>query len=119
MRRQDSASVVQHIETIDGDVELTVDKARTLAKKMFFIGFAALPWLWFVNAWYFWPQLKLQQDPVVTLYVKRSAAGFVLFTLLLLPWTLTFLFGGKAVVGDNLWNQLSITKIDMSGLTAE
>jgi hypothetical protein len=31
--------------------------------------------------------------------LRGSAAGFVIFSAILLPWTLTFLIGGKAVRG--------------------
>ncbi len=32
---------------------------------LFLGGFALLPWLWFANAWLFWPHLQRQGDPVV------------------------------------------------------
>jgi len=35
-----------------------------------------------------------------------------LATAVVLPWTLTFLFGGERVVGRSRWEALSMTRLD-------
>jgi len=46
------------VETIDGDVGMSTSLARSLARKMYLSGFALLPWMWFVNVWFFWPHIN-------------------------------------------------------------
>mmetsp|Transcript_7818 Transcript_7818/g.13438 ORF Transcript_7818/g.13438 Transcript_7818/m.13438 type:complete len:135 (-) Transcript_7818:501-905(-) len=99
-----------HVDTIDGDVGMNLAKARSLARKMFLFGFALLPWMWFVNVWYFWPQIN-GKDRILRTYVRRSAVGFVVFSAILLPWTATFLIGGKRLFGDDLWHRLSVSEL--------
>eukprot|EP00976_Prorocentrum_cordatum_P094207 1189702-Prorocentrum_minimum.AAC.4 len=46
------------VDTIDGDVGMSTSLARSLARKMYLSGFAFLPWMWFVNVWFFWPHIN-------------------------------------------------------------
>mmetsp|Transcript_24691 Transcript_24691/g.53868 ORF Transcript_24691/g.53868 Transcript_24691/m.53868 type:complete len:118 (+) Transcript_24691:97-450(+) len=98
------------VETIDGDVGMSTSLARSLARKMYLSGFALLPWMWFVNVWFFWPHIN-GNDRVLKKYVRRSAVGFVVFSAVLLPWTATFLVGGRKLFGDELWHRLSVDSI--------
>mmetsp|Transcript_32177 Transcript_32177/g.44630 ORF Transcript_32177/g.44630 Transcript_32177/m.44630 type:complete len:120 (+) Transcript_32177:30-389(+) len=100
------------IETIDGFIGLTLREGRSLSRKLFYAGFCALPWLWFVNVWFFYPQLKRGKDVgdrELFQYVRASAIGFVVFSICFLPWTLTYLIGGEKLLGTSLWNRLSLS----------
>lgn len=102
--------------TVDGDVGLSDDEARTLARRYYYGGFFALPWLWFVNCYLFWPVLLHNGDAVIRSYVWRSAIGFGLFTAVLLPWALCFAFGGEKLIGPS-WRKLAVYNIaDISDL---
>mmetsp|Transcript_8986 Transcript_8986/g.16895 ORF Transcript_8986/g.16895 Transcript_8986/m.16895 type:complete len:118 (-) Transcript_8986:127-480(-) len=105
-----NAATLSSVETIDGHVGLSSSAARDLARKMFGFGFFALPWMWLVNVWFFWPQIN-SDDLVLRKYVRGSAIGFVLFSAILLPWTIAFLIAGKDLVGTELWHQLSISRL--------
>eukprot|EP00897_Mesotaenium_endlicherianum_P001300 jgi/Mesen1/1198/ME000128S00173 len=93
--------------TIDGDIGLSDEEARKLARNFFYGGFLALPWLWFVNCYFFWPVLRHNGDSVIRSYVVRSGIGFLLFTVVLLPWALTFMIGGEKVIGAS-WKNLAV-----------
>jgi len=45
------------VETIDAVDGLPDEEARTLSKRMWYLGWCGLPWMWFVNAYFFWPHL--------------------------------------------------------------
>eukprot|EP00271_Cylindrocystis_brebissonii_P018566 TRINITY_DN533_c0_g1_i1.p2 TRINITY_DN533_c0_g1~~TRINITY_DN533_c0_g1_i1.p2 ORF type:complete len:120 (+),score=14.01 TRINITY_DN533_c0_g1_i1:427-786(+) len=93
-----TVSPVRHL-TIDGDVGLSDEEARRLARIYFFAGFLALPLLWFVNCYYFWPVLRHGGDTVILNYVRFSAVGFALISAIFLPWVLSYAFGGEALFG--------------------
>ncbi|GLJ21513.1 hypothetical protein SUGI_0397800 [Cryptomeria japonica] len=57
------------------------------ARNFFYAGFFLLPGLWFVNVFYFWPALA---HPPIRPYVVWSAIGFIVYTLVLVSWALTF-----------------------------
>ena len=42
------------VETIDAVDGLPEEEARTLSKRMWYLGWFGLPFMWFVNAYYFW-----------------------------------------------------------------
>lgn len=44
--------------TIDGPLGLTEEASVDYARRFYKFGFALLPWLWFVNCFYFWPVLR-------------------------------------------------------------
>ncbi|CAI5532163.1 unnamed protein product [Closterium sp. Naga37s-1] len=60
------ATAARHL-TVDGDVGLSDDAARSLARGFFLGGFLLLPWLWFVNCYFFWPVLRYNagHDPLL------------------------------------------------------
>lgn len=47
---------------------------------------------------------------------RYSAAAFVAFMALFLPWMLTFMVGGPAVVGADLYAKLDVTQVDIRAL---
>ena len=52
--------------TVDGPLGLgsqDTESARRQARNFFYAGFAFLPWLWFVNCFYFWPILRRSYHP--------------------------------------------------------
>ncbi|MQL83736.1 hypothetical protein Taro_016231 [Colocasia esculenta] len=97
--------------TVDGQLGLeSEDKAVEYARRFFFWGFFCLPWLWAVNCFYFWPALRgwpatSTPFPRLRPYIVRSALGFLVFTVLLASWALTFAIGGEQVFGP-AWNNL-------------
>ena len=54
---------------------------------MFYGGFAALPWLWFVSWWHF-RKVASQPDahPSLAVYVNRSLIGAICGAVALLSW---------------------------------
>ncbi|KAK3240165.1 hypothetical protein CYMTET_49977 [Cymbomonas tetramitiformis] len=106
-----NSGVATTITTIDPHCTLPQEKARRLSRNMFYSGFLGLPWMWFVNVWFFWPQLNNTEDHVIRSYVVRSGVGFLAISAVLLPWSAFFLFGGKQAVGEDLWRKLSITEV--------
>ncbi|KAH7373940.1 hypothetical protein KP509_17G080300 [Ceratopteris richardii] len=100
--------------TVDGPVGMhDQEAARRQARNFFFAGFILLPWLWFVNCFYFWPVLRQRHrgsDPLLRSYIVRSAIGFLVYSSLLLIWTMTFTFGREHVFGS-LWKTLAVYEI--------
>jgi Presenilin enhancer-2 subunit of gamma secretase len=43
---------------------------------LFFAGFALLPWLWFVNIWFFFPAVRDGHDPVVSKCKSPLPCGY-------------------------------------------
>ena len=52
------------VETVDAVDGLPEEEARTLSKRMWYLGWFGLPLMWFVNAYYFWPHLADHDDDV-------------------------------------------------------
>ncbi|KAL3528082.1 hypothetical protein ACH5RR_012738 [Cinchona calisaya] len=106
--------------TVDGPLGLSEEESIGQARKFFKFGFLLLPWLWAVNCFYFWPVLKMptsHNHPQLRYYVVGSAIGFLVFTVLLSSWTLTFVIGGEHLFG-RAWNQLVMYNLaDRFGLT--
>ena len=50
------------VETIDAVNGLPEEEARTLSRRMWYLGWFGLPLMWFVNAYYFWPHLSNDDD---------------------------------------------------------
>ncbi|XP_027073570.1 probable gamma-secretase subunit PEN-2 isoform X3 [Coffea arabica] len=106
--------------TIDGPLGLSQEESIGQARKFFKFGFLLLPWLWAVNCFYFWPVLRKptsHSHPQLRYYVVGSAIGFVVFTVLLTSWALTFAIGGEHLFG-HAWDQLVMYNLaDRYGLT--
>ena len=111
--------------TVDGEElngDLSREAARKQARRLFYAGFAGLPALWLVNAWFFWPAVRRRHpasayDHEVTTYATWSLALGVLFSAFAASWTLTFWLGGPSVVGQGLWDKLAVSRLDL-GLDA-
>ncbi|GMH33220.1 hypothetical protein BSKO_01054 [Bryopsis sp. KO-2023] len=103
--------------TIDGE-EMEIDKARALSRRMYLMGFALLPWMWFTNVWLFWPTLKRGDDPVVKKYTQSSAIGFCIASAIFLPWMLSYLIGGEALFGKDLFRKLDSSRLDLEAYGA-
>ena len=62
--------------TIDGDVGLPDEEATLYARGYFLGGFFFLPWLWFANAYLFWPVLTKRAGGTSTpLYRCKFSLG--------------------------------------------
>ncbi|KAG4086560.1 gamma-secretase aspartyl protease complex, presenilin enhancer-2 subunit [Neocallimastix lanati (nom. inval.)] len=64
----------------------------SISKKMFYGGFAFLPWLWLVNWIYFNPVLKQRPglSEQIHFYVKWSFIGAAIWIVLLATWVIIF-----------------------------
>ncbi|KAJ8647320.1 hypothetical protein MRB53_000343 [Persea americana] len=105
--------------TIDGPLGLTEEDSEAYARSFFKYGFFLLPWLWAINCYYFWPVFRSspRSFPRIRRYVIGSAIGFVVFTVLLFSWALTFAIGGERLFGL-VWGQLVMYNVaDRLGLT--
>jgi hypothetical protein len=70
-----SLGLQQNWPTVDGPLGVYHDEAVKLAKSFYFVGFLCLPWLWFINCFYFWPVLRNSRaDPLIRPCTSRSAA---------------------------------------------
>lgn len=106
-----SSSVRPAWVTVDGPLGIQQEAALAQARNFFYGGFFLLPWLWFVNCFYFWPVLRHPRpDPVLRSYIVRSAIGFSVYTSLLLMWALTYAIGGEQLFGSS-WKNLSVYEI--------
>jgi hypothetical protein len=47
--------------------------------------------------------------------VRRSALWFVVYSCLLLPWTLTYWIGGAGLLGQRAFDDLDVTRLDLAG----
>ncbi|CAI5463178.1 unnamed protein product [Closterium sp. Yama58-4] len=106
------ATAARHL-TVDGDVGLSDDAARSLARGFFLGGFLLLPWLWFVNCYFFWPVLRYNagHDPLLRSYVVGSAIGCSVAFSLLACWSLAYSLGGEALLGADTWQKLAVYNI--------
>ncbi|ORX62706.1 gamma-secretase subunit PEN-2-like protein [Hesseltinella vesiculosa] len=67
--------------------KLTFDEMLVISKKMFYGGFAFLPFLWLVNFIYFFGQAHRPTAPKqLKQYVYMSLAGCVLWFIALTTW---------------------------------
>ncbi|OVA05675.1 Gamma-secretase aspartyl protease complex [Macleaya cordata] len=105
--------------TIDGPLGLSEEDSLSYARSFFKFGFLLLPWLWAVNCFYFWPVLRHSPSfPRIRRYVFGSAVGFLLLTVLLSSWALTFVIGGERLFGP-VWERLVMYNVaDRFGLTS-
>lgn len=99
--------------SVDGNLFLA-HEARITAKRYYIAGFFGLPWFWACNIWLFFPDFVHGTDPVVKQYTRKSALWFVVYTALLLPWTLTYLIGGASVLGTKTYKDLDIMNVDLA-----
>ncbi|KAK4358695.1 hypothetical protein RND71_020924 [Anisodus tanguticus] len=106
--------------TIDGPLGLTEQDSVDHARRFFKFGFLFLPWLWAVNCFYFWPVLRRpgsNSDPELRRYVVGSSIGFMVFTVVLSTWALTFSIGGERLFG-HAWDKLVMYNVaEKYGLT--
>ncbi|KAG7672400.1 hypothetical protein Ndes2526B_g09088 [Nannochloris sp. 'desiccata'] len=101
------------IATCDGDYLLS-SEARQTAKRYYLIGWFLLPWFWVVNVWLFWPHFwHSNGDFVIKQYTRKSAVMTAVYTCLLLPWMLVYWIGGPAVLGQEMYDKLDVTKLNL------
>lgn len=68
-----------------------MDESAQLARQMFFIGCFGLPWLWLLNALYFYPDIRTGKASIETrTWAYRSFVGSAIMFLALLIWIITF-----------------------------
>ncbi|KAJ6805841.1 putative gamma-secretase subunit PEN-2 [Iris pallida] len=111
--------------TVDGPLGLSAEEGVGYARSFFRWGFFFLPFLWAVNCFYFWPVLRRSPSTLpassplhqIRPYVMRSAIGFLVFSILLTTWSLTFMIGGEQLFGP-VWKDLVMYNLaDKLGLT--
>ncbi|XP_020600298.1 probable gamma-secretase subunit PEN-2 [Phalaenopsis equestris] len=107
--------------TVDGPLGLSEERSLEYARSFFRWGFFLLPFLWAVNCFYFWPVLRSRSPSSsfqrIRPYVVGSAIGFLIFTVLLSSWALTFAIGGVRLFGP-VWEGLVMYNVaDKFGLT--
>jgi presenilin enhancer 2 len=80
------------VEAMDrAEEQLTPDKMKLIAKRLFIGGFFLLPFLWLVNAFYFRRYYKHPATPeLVRRYVRMSLTAFALSLALWLGWLLLY-----------------------------
>ncbi|KAG2440962.1 hypothetical protein HXX76_003815 [Chlamydomonas incerta] len=94
---------------------MPVQKARLLSKRMFYGGFCFLPLMWGMNVWLFWPDFKAPRgDPIIRKYTKWSAIGFIVATVIFLPWLLLYAIAGQDILSPNVYNALNAAALDLS-----
>ena len=58
-----------------------------VARRLFFVGFLALPWLWGVSAAYYWPKARQRgSNSELWKYVRNSLIGFVVSFAIFATW---------------------------------
>lgn len=66
MMEEGESSGLHHWPTVDGPLGVYHEEAVKLAKSFFYAGLLCLPWLWFINCFYFWPVLRnCRSDPLI------------------------------------------------------
>ncbi|KAL0081385.1 gamma-secretase aspartyl protease complex, presenilin enhancer-2 subunit [Phycomyces blakesleeanus] len=71
--------------------KMSNDELITISKKMFYGGFAFLPFLWLVNVMYFFTMCrKSTAPPALRKYVLMSLAGCILSFIALTTWYAVF-----------------------------
>eukprot|EP01095_Lingulamoeba_sp_RSL-Kostka_P003707 TRINITY_DN1469_c0_g1_i1.p1 TRINITY_DN1469_c0_g1~~TRINITY_DN1469_c0_g1_i1.p1 ORF type:complete len:100 (+),score=22.43 TRINITY_DN1469_c0_g1_i1:134-433(+) len=87
------------------DPRRTTGGMRRVSKRMFIAGFFLLPWVWFVNFFYFYKYLKYNKTPKeVKQYVWLSLIFGIITTVLMFVWYFVFYFGYNTwgITGENL-----------------
>ncbi|KAG0463328.1 hypothetical protein HPP92_019397 [Vanilla planifolia] len=107
--------------TVDGPLGLSEERSLEYARSFFKWGFCLLPLLWAVNCFYFWPVLRNRSSASsfrrIRPYVVGSSVAFLIFTILLSSWALTFAIGGERLFGP-AWKELVMYNVaDKLGLT--
>ena len=126
------------VETVDAVYGLPEEEARTLARRMWYLGWFGLPLAWAVNAYYFWPHITaddgeddgddgdedvglggvgggahvecLRKDPEIRRYALMSLRGAQAAAVVVGAWAATFLVGGKQLFGRDAWSALAVTE---------
>ncbi|KAK9855780.1 hypothetical protein WJX84_005776 [Apatococcus fuscideae] len=102
---QEDALARQTVRTVDG-ADMPLQQAHRLTRVFFIAGWCLLPWIWFVNVWLFWPSFRAGSDPI-KMYTRWSALGFIMTSLVFLPWMVGFMIGKESFVGHDVfvkWN---------------
>jgi hypothetical protein len=125
------------VATVDAMEGLPTQRARDLARRLWYLGWCGLPLAWAYNAYMFWPHIapdpsdasdvgltvdaddgadaypseQTRRDPVVARYAEMSMRGAKAVGVVVVAWAATFLLGGEWLVGETLWNRLSITAL--------
>ena len=81
------------------------------------MGFFFLPFLWLVNVWLFWPDLRSGRDREIQKYARRSLYGVIVSSSIFFPWFIFFFAGGKKYLGDT-YRKLDITTFPLSDYIA-
>ncbi|EGC31256.1 hypothetical protein DICPUDRAFT_40183 [Dictyostelium purpureum] len=74
-----------------------------IAKKLWFIGFFFLPWVWLINILYFVPHRNNLNDKVKW-YLKFSLIGFFAYSTIFMAWMGIYLVNRNkwGAFGDNI-----------------
>lgn len=99
--------------TVDGEL-LPIEEARKTCKRMFYAGFACLPFFWAVNVWLFWPYFVHGGDSVIQTYTRRSAIGFAVAFCAVIPWMLVFMIGQEGAVGNTVFRRMDVHNWDLA-----
>ncbi|KAK9826991.1 hypothetical protein WJX74_002893 [Apatococcus lobatus] len=106
MQSEEDEDSRQTVRTVDG-ADMPLQQAHRLTKVFFLAGCCLLPWVWFVNVWLFWPSFRTGSDAVMAKYTRWSATGFLITSLIFLPWMLGFMIGRDRFVSHDIfvrWN---------------
>lgn len=116
----DAALVVRDTAILDLEPHMTCDgeymdalEARMMSRRYYMMGFFGVPFFWGVNAWYFSSSSSPgspspSQDPVVSRLVFKSRLLFVGSMLIIFGWMVAYLIDGKDLLGEDMYNALSI-----------
>ncbi|CAG9465199.1 unnamed protein product [Pedinophyceae sp. YPF-701] len=96
---EEPGSGQDQVLTVDGQI-MKLSDAMVAAQRMFWGGCFALPWLWGISVWFFWPELKRRRHPVLLKYVTRGAAGCAAWITVLLAWVLVYQIGREKLLGS-------------------
>jgi|EP00889_Picochlorum_renovo_P001161 hypothetical protein len=94
--------------TCDGEL-MDALEARMISRRYYMMGFFGIPFFWGVNAWYFSSDSQSpSQDPVVSRLVFKSRLLFIGSMLIIFGWMTVYLIDGKDLLGEDVYNALSI-----------
>ena len=71
---------------------MSTDEKLNLSRKYFYIGFAFLPFVWLVNAVWFFKEAFIKKEPLKNLrfYVLGSIIGVIVWLLVFIAWTVVY-----------------------------
>lgn len=105
------------VQTVDGEIFETA-RARKIARRMFYWGFAFLPWLWLTNVWLFWHEFRGRPgcDPEVKKHTRWSAIGFTVASCIFIPWSMLYITAGASVLDPHVYWILDATRLNVAAL---